>query len=98
MSSSALIDQAVANLRLLSEEMRCAAGRTNDAMQAPAVQRWTETIDKAIADLLEIERRARYGEVLAVCLALVDATVDGPPASAAVIRDEASANAFAPSQ
>ena len=98
MSSSALIDQAVANLRLLCEDMRCAAGQTDGAVQAPAVQGWTETIDTAIADLLEAERRARYGEVLAVCLALVDATVDGPPASPAVTRDETCANAFAPSQ
>lgn len=98
MSSSALIDQAVANLRLLGEEMRCAAGRTDGAVQIAAVQGWTETIDTAIADLLEVERRARYGEALAVCLALVDATVDGPPASPPVIRAETSTNAFAPSQ
>jgi hypothetical protein len=38
-------------------------------------------VDTAIVDLLEVERRARYGEALAVGAALVDVVVDGPPRS-----------------
>ena len=98
MSTSAMFDQAVANLRAVCDEMREAAGETNDMVEAQAVQCWTETVDTAIADLLEVERRARYAEVLAVCVALVDATVEGPPAAPSVIRDEECANAFAPSR
>ena len=98
MSNSAMFDQAVANLRALCDEMRRATDKTNGVVQARAVQCWTETVDTAIADLLEVERRARYAEVLAVCVALVDATVDGPPAAPSVIRDEECANAFAPSR
>jgi hypothetical protein len=97
-SDSAIFDQAVANLRALCDEMRGAAGGPNGVVQAQAVQCWTEAVDTAIADLLEVERRARYADVLAVCEALVDATVDGPPAAPSVIPDEACANAFAPSR
>ena len=98
MSTSAMFDQAVANLRAVCDEMREAAGETNGMVEAQAVQCWTETVDTAIADLLEVERRARYAEVLTVCEALVDATVEGPPAAASIIRDEVCANAFAPSK
>jgi len=98
MCDSALIAQALATLRGLGEQMRCASGRADGAVQAPAVQSWADSVETAIADLLEIERRARYGEVLAVCLALVDAAVDGRAASPAVIRAEGCASVLAPSQ
>jgi hypothetical protein len=80
-SDTALFDQAVANLRGLREEMRRAAGHSAGPVHAQAVQEWTDTVDTAIADLLEAERRARYSEAFAIASALVDVTVDGPPAS-----------------
>jgi hypothetical protein len=79
-SDSAMFDQAVANLRGLREEMRSAAGRPG-LVRAQAVQCWTDKVDTAITDLLEVERRARYREVRAVGAALVDVAVEGPPAS-----------------
>jgi hypothetical protein len=73
-----MFDQVVANLRELREAMRCATGDSAGVLQAQAVQSWTDGIDTAIADLLEVERRARYAEVLAVGAALVDVTIEGP--------------------
>lgn len=96
MCHSPSIGQTVAKLRVVCKEMRRAADRTDGI--ARAVPGWADSVDTAIADLLEVERRARYAEVLAVCLALVDATADGPPAAPAVILEETSATAFAPSQ
>ena len=75
---SAMFDQAVAQLRGLREELRCAGEPPAGMVQAQEVQRWTEQIDTAIADLLEVEWRARYAEALALGAALVDVTVDGP--------------------
>jgi hypothetical protein len=72
-----MFDQVVANLRGLREAIQCSAG----VLHAQTVQSWTDKIDTAIADLLEIERRARYAEVLAVGAALVDVTIEGPPAA-----------------
>jgi hypothetical protein len=74
-----MFDQAVGNLRGVREAMRCAMGRSGGVPEAQAVESWTDTIDTAIADLLEAERRARYAEVLAVGAALVDVTIEGPP-------------------
>lgn len=74
-----MFDQAVGNLRGLSEELR-AAGDPVDLVAARAVQCWADKLDTAVDDLLEIQRRARYAEVFAVAAALVDVTVEGPPA------------------
>jgi hypothetical protein len=79
-----MFDQAVAQLRGLREELRCAGGHPAGLVQAQEVRCWTDKIDAAIADLLEVERRARYAEALALGEALVDVTVDGfspPPGS-----------------
>ena len=83
-----MLDQAVANLRGLSEEIR-AAGDPADLVGAPPVQCWADKLDAAFADLLEIQRRARYAEVLAIAAALVDVTAEGPPAA-----EEATAGSF----
>jgi hypothetical protein len=74
-----MFDQVVANLRGVREAMQCATGHSAGARHAQAVQSWTDQIDAAIAELLEVERRARYAEVLAVGAALVDVTIEGPP-------------------
>ena len=78
-SDSTLLDQAVANLRGLSEEIR-AAGEAAGLLAARGVQCWADRLDTAVADLLEVQRRARYAEVFAAAAALVDVTVEGPPA------------------
>ena len=59
MIDAAMFDQVVANLRGVREAMRCATGHSAGVLHAPAVQSWTDKIDTAIADLLEVERRAR---------------------------------------
>lgn len=82
-SESALFDQAVARLCGLHAEMRCTAG----GITAQTIQGWRDTLDTAIGDLLEVERRARYREVFAVGAALVEATIDGPPGCQAVNRE-----------
>jgi hypothetical protein len=74
-----MFDQVVGNLRGMREAMRCAIGRSAGVLDAQAVESWTDRIDTAIADLLEVERRARYAEVLAVGVALVDVAIEGPP-------------------
>ena len=79
MIDAATFDQVVANLRGVREAMRCATGHSAGALHTQAVQSWTDKIDAAIADLLEVERRARYAEVLALGAALVDVTIEGPP-------------------
>ena len=78
MIDSAMFDQVVANLRGVREAMRCATGHSARVLHAQEVQCWTDKIDTAIAELLEVERRARYAEVLAVGAALVDVTIEGP--------------------
>ena len=78
MSDSAMFDQVVANLRELRGEMLGATGHSAGVLHAWLVQSWADKIDTAIADLLEVERRARYAEVLAVGDALVDVAIEGP--------------------
>jgi hypothetical protein len=82
MSDSAIVDQTVAQLRGLRDEMRAVAVCPAGFVQTQAVQGWTDQVDAAIADLVEIERRARYADAWAVGAALVDVTVEGPPAPA----------------
>ena len=82
MSDSTLFDQAVASLRRLSDEMR-SAGDSASVGPTRAVQRWTATIETAVADLLEVQRRHRYDEMLAVGAALVDTIVEASPVAAA---------------
>jgi hypothetical protein len=77
-SDSALFDQAVARLCGLHADMRCADGGSAADLPTATMQGWMDTIDTAIGDLLEVERRARYREALAVGAALVEATADGP--------------------
>jgi hypothetical protein len=77
---SALFDQAIANLRELGGEMRSAGIDAAGLVHAQAVQCWTDAVDEVIADLLKIERRARYAEALAAGAALVDVIAHGPPA------------------
>ena len=79
MSDSVTPDRVVVHLREVREEMQCAAGHAAGLVDAQAVQGWPDEVASAIADLLEAERRARYGEALAVGAALVDVIVDGPP-------------------
>jgi hypothetical protein len=76
-SDSALFDQAVANLRRLSAEIR-AAGDPAGLIPARAAQCWADQVDTAAADLLEVQRRARYADVFAVAAALVDVTIERP--------------------
>ena len=78
-SHSTLLDQAIANLRELIGDIR-AAGDPAGLVAARAAQCWADRLDTAVADLLEVQRRARYSEVLAVFAALADVTVEGPPA------------------
>ena len=78
MSDSAVLDQAVARLCGLREEMRGTAGHSAGVVPAQ-VQGWMDTIDTAIGDLLEVERQARYREAFAIGAQLVDVIVDGPP-------------------
>jgi len=88
-SDSTLFDQAVASLRGLSDEIR-SAGAGDSAGVGPtlAVQRWRATIETAVADLLEVQRRHQYDEVLAVGAALVDAIVEASPVAAAPASEE----------
>ena len=90
MSDSPLFDQAVANLRGLSEEIR-AAGDPAGLGSARVVQCWADKLDTAVADLLEVQRRAGYGEVLAVFAALADVTIEGPRAARGRHDEEAPA-------
>jgi hypothetical protein len=83
---SALLDQAVANLRGLSDDIRSAANDSVRREAVPAVQGWTAMIDAAIANLVEVQRRARYRDLLATADALVDAIVEGPPAVSGPVR------------
>jgi len=89
-SDSPLFDQAVANLRGLSEEIR-AAGDPSGLGAARAVQCWADKLDTAVADLIEVQRRAGYGEVLAVFAALADVTIEGPRAARGRRDEEAPA-------
>ena len=72
---STLFDEALANLRGLSHDIR--AVREPAGHVAAALRDWSNAVDTAVADLLEVRRRARYAEVLALADALVDVTVDG---------------------
>jgi hypothetical protein len=87
---SPLFDQAVANLRRLSEDIG-AARDPGGPVSVVAVQSWVDRLDTAVADLFEVQRRARYGEVLVTAAALVDVTADGPPVAKAPQRTAAGA-------
>ena len=78
MSDATLFDGAVARLRGLSEDVRSAAGDADGFVPVQMVHVWTRSLDSAIADLLEVQRRAGYAEVFAVGAALIDVMAERP--------------------
>lgn len=78
MSDATLFGQAIANLRGLSVDIHGSGDAGLGPVQA-TLHGWSQRLDSAIADLLEVQRRALYTDVLAVGAALVDVMAEGPP-------------------
>jgi len=80
---SASFDQAVATLRGLRDEIGSAAAGPA-VVRASSLHCWMEKVDSVTTDLLEVQRRVRYEEALAIAAALVDVALEGPTVSRTV--------------